>query len=99
MYVCRVSSLLTLCVCGSIALLHCLCTAETRERGLAMKTNAPVYLAACVWQASHFVPVRVGGHRVLGGQGDAAGRDHQQDGHLKVTQCDNVVTAPAHTGE
>lgn len=43
---------------------------------------------------SHLVSVRVGAHRVLCGQGDAAGHDHEQDGHLKVAQRDHVVTNP-----
>ena len=47
---------------------------------------------------THMVPVRAGGHRVLCGQGDAAGSDDQQDAHLKVSQVHHVVTHPPHTG-
>lgn len=41
---------------------------------------------------SHLVSVRVGAHGVLCGQSNAAGHDHEQDGHLKVAQGDHVVT-------
>lgn len=43
---------------------------------------------------SHLVSVRAGAHRVLRGQGNAAGHNYEQDGHLKVAQSDHVVANP-----
>lgn len=43
---------------------------------------------------THFVALRVGQDRVLRGQGNAAGCDHQEDAHLKVAQVHDVVAGP-----
>lgn len=50
------------------------------------------------WQGApctHSVALRVGQDGVLGRQGNAAGRDHQEDTHLEVAQVHDVVAGPA----
>lgn len=45
---------------------------------------------------NHFVAVGVGEDGILGGEGDAAGSDHQEDAHLEVAQVHDVVAGPPH---
>lgn len=47
---------------------------------------------------THFVALGVGQDGVLSCQGDAAGRDHQENAHLKVAQTHDVVAGPADPG-
>lgn len=47
-------------------------------------------------EETDLVPVRGGGHRVLGGQRYTAGGNDQQDGHFKVPEVHHIVTCPAH---
>lgn len=49
-------------------------------------------------EETNLIPVRGGGHRVLGSQCYAASSYDQQDGHFKVPEVHHIVTRATHPG-